>query len=93
VVSISLLALIGLTVSGFGISYLPLAAVQPMVSEGLLEVLDVRPALPDATYAALIRRDQRSSLIDSVVKMARETCDFTRLYQVAEPGGQKNGRR
>ena len=85
VVSNSLLALIGLTVSGFGISYLPLASVEPMVDEGLLEVLDVRPALPDATYAALIRRDHRSSLIGSVVKMARETCDFGRLYQATTP--------
>lgn len=93
VVSNSLLALIGLTVSGFGISYLPLAAVEPMVREGLLEVLDVRPALPDATYAALIRRDQRSSLIGSVVKMARETCDFGRLYQATTPARSSPARR
>lgn len=85
VVSNSLLALIGLSVSGFGVSYLPLAPVQPMVTEGLLEVLDVRPALPDATYAAFMRRDQRSSLIGSVVRMARETCDFERLYQATTP--------
>lgn len=85
VVSNSLLALIGLCVSGFGVSYLPLAAVQPMVEEGLLEVLDVKPALPDATYAAFIRHDQRSSLIRSVVRMACETCDFGRAYQATAP--------
>ena len=88
VVSNSLVALIGLTVSGFGISYLPPAAVQPMVDQGLLEVLDVRPALPDATYAAAIRRDQGNSFMGSIVKLARETCDFSRLYQ-AKPSATK----
>lgn len=83
VVSNSLIALIGLTVSGFGISYLPLASVQPMVQAGLLEVLNVKPSLPDAPYAALIRRDQRSSLISAVVRIAQETCDFSRLFQAS----------
>lgn len=81
VVSNSLVALIGLTVSGFGISYLPPAAVQPMVDQGVLEVLDVRPALPDATYAAAIRREQGNAFMGSLVRLARETCDFSRLYQ------------
>jgi DNA-binding transcriptional LysR family regulator len=81
VVSNSLIALIGLTVTGFGVSYLPPAAVQPMVDQGLLEVLDVKPTLPDARYAAVIRRDQRSSLLTSIVAIAKECCDFTRLYQ------------
>lgn len=88
VVSNSMVALIGLTVSGFGISYLPPAAVQPMVDQGLLEVLDVRPGLPDATYAAATRREKGNSLMASLVKLARETCDFSRLYQ-AKPGAGK----
>ncbi|HUG24647.1 LysR family transcriptional regulator [Piscinibacter sp.] len=92
VVSNSLVALIGLTVSGFGISYLPPAAVQPMVDQGLLEVLDVKPALPDAAYAAAIRRDQSSSLMSSIVQLAKETCDFSRLYQVAASGRPRKGR-
>ena len=88
VVSNSLVALIGLTVSGFGISYLPPAAVQPMVDQGVLEVLDVRPALPDATYAAAIRREQCNAFMGSLVRLARETCDFSRLYQ-AKPALSK----
>lgn len=87
VVSNSLVALIGLTVSGFGISYLPPAAVQLMVDQGLLEVLDVRPDLPDATYAAAVRREQGNSFVGSLVKLARETCDFSRLYQVKPAAG------
>lgn len=92
VVSNSLIALIGLTVSGFGISYLPPAAVQPMVDQGLLEVLDVRPALPDAQYAAATRRDQGSAFMASIVGLARESCDFSRLYQAAVPSGRKSKR-
>jgi DNA-binding transcriptional LysR family regulator len=81
VVSNSLIALIGLTISGFGVSYLPLAAVEEMIAEGLLEAVDVRPALPEAQYVATIRRDQRSSLMASIVRLAQQCCDFSRLYQ------------
>lgn len=84
VVSNSLLALIGLTVSGFGVSYLPPAAVRPMLKDGLLEVLRVRPALPEAPYVAIAKRDHRSSLITSIVTLAQDTCDFTRLFQAVE---------
>lgn len=85
VVSNSLIALVGLTVSGFGVSYLPRAAVQDLVEQGLLEVLQVRPALPSAPYAAAIRRDQQSSLLASVLRLAQQTCDFTRPYQTTTP--------
>lgn len=81
VVSNSMVALIGLTVSGFGVSYLPTAAVQPMVDQRLLEVLDIRPSLPDAPYAAVIRREQGNSFMGSLIKLARLSCDFSRLYQ------------
>jgi DNA-binding transcriptional LysR family regulator len=83
VVSNSLIALIGLTVSGFGVSYLPPAVVQPMVDQGLLEVLDVRPALPEASYAASTRREQRSALMGSIVRLAQECCDFSRMFQTS----------
>lgn len=77
----NLIALIGLTLSGFGVSYLPLAAVQPMIDQGLLEVLVTRPVLPDAPYSAVLRRDNAGALMMSVVRIARETCDFSRLFQ------------
>jgi DNA-binding transcriptional LysR family regulator len=86
VVSNSLLALIGLTVSGFGVSYLPPASVRPMVQGGLLEVLRVRPVLPEAPYVAITKRDRRSSLIASIVTLAQQTCDFTRLFQALPHG-------
>lgn len=84
-VSNSLLALLGLTVSGFGVSYLPIASVRHLVDDGLLEVLDVKPALPQAVYAASIRRDQQSELLTSIVQVARQACNFDTAYQIAGP--------
>lgn len=94
-VSNSLIALLGLTVSGFGVSYLPIASVRHLVDDGLLEVLDIRPALPQAVYAATIRRDQHSELLASIVQVARQACNFDTAYQSARkgPGSAKAARR
>ncbi|MEO7645894.1 MAG: LysR family transcriptional regulator [Burkholderiaceae bacterium] len=91
VVSNSLIALIGLTVSGFGVSYLPPASVQPMVDQGLLEVLQVKPGLPDANYVASILREQQSAFMTSIVLLAQETCDFSRLYQTSAAEAARAG--
>lgn len=80
-VSNSLLALVGLTVSGYGVSYLPSAAAGPMVESGLLEILKVTPNLPEATYVAVIKRDQPGSLLRSIVTLAEKSCNFSRLFQ------------
>jgi DNA-binding transcriptional LysR family regulator len=77
----NLVALIGLTVSGLGVSYLPRQAVAPMVRDGLLAVLDVTPALPSVAYVAMYKGEHRSSLLASVVMLAQESCDFSRMFQ------------
>ena len=77
----NLVALIGLTVSGLGVSYLPRHAVQQMVDQGLLAVIDVTPALPPVTYVAMYKGEHRSSLVASIVMLAQECCDFTRMFQ------------
>ncbi|MNK87179.1 HTH-type transcriptional regulator GltR [compost metagenome] len=81
VLSNSLVALIGLTISGMGISYLPKKFLEPMVESGALEVLTVSPALPPAAYAAIFRSDQRSSLIPAIAALAQEQCDFGKIFQ------------
>ena len=83
VFSTSLVALIGLTVSGMGISYLPRKCLEPMVDSGALEVLAVTPALPVAPYAAICRGDRQGSLVASIAKLAQEQCDFGRIFQTA----------
>jgi DNA-binding transcriptional LysR family regulator len=78
----SLVALIGLTVSGLGISYLPRQCLAPMIKEGALEVLEVTPKLPEMPYAAVCKADQRSTLVSSIVKLAQESCDFSRMFKL-----------
>lgn len=75
------LALIGLTVSGMGISYLPRKCLAPMIDSGALEVLTVTPALPPATFAAICKVDQRSSMVPSIAMLAQHHCDFGKVFQ------------
>lgn len=77
----NLVALIGLTVSGLGVSYLPRQALGHMVADGLLAQLDVAPALPVVPYVAMYKGEHRSALLASVVMLAQECCDFTRMFQ------------
>ncbi len=79
----SVVALIGLTVSGMGVSYLPRKCLAPMIESGALEALKVTPAMPPATYAAFCKADQRSSLVTTVAGLARTSCDFGRIFQTA----------
>lgn len=81
VFSTSLVALIGLTVAGMGISYLPRKCLAPMVDTGALEVLSVTPALPVSPYAAFSRTDRQSTLVTSIAKLAQEHCDFGSIFQ------------
>jgi DNA-binding transcriptional LysR family regulator len=80
----SLVALIGLTVSGMGISYLPADSLKNMVSAGQLEMLDVNPDLPVATYVAVFKTDRKSVLMSSVMILAKQHVDFGSLFQTGE---------
>ena len=76
-----LLALIGMTVSGLGISYLPGDCLVEWRNRGLLEEVRVVPELPLVEYAAMLRSDQSSAFLESVVEIASQTCDFSRMFQ------------
>lgn len=78
----SVLALIGLTISGLGISYLPRRCLAPMIDSGALQVLKVTPSLADASYSAFYRTDLSSPLMASVSRLAKESCDFARVFQL-----------
>lgn len=77
----NLVALTGLTVSGLGVSYLPRQCLDPLVSAGMLAVIDVVPALPVVHYVAMHKGEHRSALTSSIVMLAQECCDFTRMFQ------------
>jgi len=77
----NLVALTGLTVSGLGVSYLPRECLAPLVDAGMLEVIEVTPALPVVRYVAMHKGEHRSALTSSIVMLAQECCDFTRMFQ------------
>jgi DNA-binding transcriptional LysR family regulator len=77
----SLVTLIGLTISGMGISYLPRKCLKGMIDSGALKLLQISPALPSTPYTAIYRGDRQSTLIDSISTLAQETCDFGTIFQ------------
>ena len=85
----NLIAIIGMTVSGLGVSHLPRECMSPLVDAGLLDAVNVTPALPEIQYFAIYRNEQRSTLISSIVMLAQECCDFTRAFQT-DSGAPQN---
>jgi DNA-binding transcriptional LysR family regulator len=85
IISSNLVAIIGMTVSGLGVSHLPRDCLAPMVDAGMLDILKVTPALPDVSYVAAYKSEQRSTLVASIIMLAQECCDFTRAFQTADP--------
>jgi DNA-binding transcriptional LysR family regulator len=81
IVSSNLVAIIGMTVSGLGVSHLPVDCLQPMVEAGMLDVLKVTPALPEVSYVAACKNEQRSTLLASIILLAQECCDFSQVFQ------------
>lgn len=77
----SLVALVGLTVAGMGVSYLPKQCFMPLVEEGKLRVVPTRPALPAVPYVAMYRSDRPTDLAAAVARVATEVCDFSVHYQ------------
>lgn len=72
-----LTAVLGLTVAGLGIGYLPKQCFRSFVDDGKLVTIPTKPALPVIPYAAMFKSDRPSMLISNVVETAREVCDFS----------------
>lgn len=77
----SLTAIVGLTVAGLGVAYLPRQCFRPLIDEGKLVVVPVAPELPPVPYVAMYRQDMPSAFISSVAELARDVCDFSRQLQ------------
>lgn len=78
-----LVAQVGLTISGVGISYLPRECMAPLIGQGRLKVINTRSPLPDIRYAAVHRADRLQGLSLEVARLAQHCCDFSRL--ILEP--------
>lgn len=81
IVSNNLMAIIGMTVSGLGVSHLPRKCLQPMIREGSLAVINTIPDLPDIEYVAAHSSGRASTLVASIIAFAQKACDFDKLYQ------------
>lgn len=80
----NMLAQIGMTVSGLGITYLPLQCLKPMIESGMLAPIKVTPSAPEMSYVAMYRSEQRSTLVKSITMLAQECCDFSSMFQTEE---------
>jgi DNA-binding transcriptional LysR family regulator len=87
----NLVAQIGLTLSGLGISYLPQACLQYLVDEGKLGVIETTPPLPPVEYVAMYRTRHALSLNAEIAKLAATWCNFNAL--VLAPQTQQPSRR
>ena len=77
----NLLAMLGLVISGLGVSYLPHRCLAPLVDAGMLTMVDVTPALPPMAYVAMHKGEHRSTLVASIVMLAQDCCDFSAMFQ------------
>ncbi|KHK55894.1 LysR family transcriptional regulator [Ralstonia sp. A12] len=80
----SLIAQLGLTLSGLGVSYLPKACLGHMVARGALSIIRTQPALPPVRYVALHRPSTPQALVAVIARLAAQTCDFS--SNLLDPG-------
>jgi DNA-binding transcriptional LysR family regulator len=72
----SLVAQIGFTVSGLGVSYLPVPVTAQLVRDGRLKHLPMTTRLPHVRYAVLYRADRSSDFKKAIAQFAEKCCSF-----------------
>lgn len=86
IVSSNLVTVVSMTVAGLGFSRLPQDCMRPLVDAGLLQVLKVKPSAPDVTYVVAYKKEVASTFLASIARLAKECCDFTRVFQTGAEG-------
>jgi DNA-binding transcriptional LysR family regulator len=75
----SLIALAALTVSGFGVSFLPVLYFQDLIDQGALCALECTEPLPEIQYHAVSRDDGTTSSFNvHVSELCARVCDFSK---------------
>lgn len=74
----SLLALMGLTVSGVGISYLPKKVSEHLLKSKELCTIETTPPLPPVPYVAMFQETNASNWEKFVLAEMKKCCDFTK---------------
>ncbi len=77
----SMTALLGLTIAGMGITYLPGECFRYMADEGKLDIIETDVELPPVPYVAMYREDRPHALIHEIAQLAHECCNFKTSYQ------------
>ena len=78
----NLLVMISMTVAGLGISYLPIGCLRGIIGPELLEKIESNPPLPEIPYIAMHLWEKKSPLISSIVALAQECCDFSKMFGI-----------
>lgn len=76
----SMTALLGLTVAGLGVAYLPYEYCQRFEKSGKLEVIQTQTPLPPIPYVAMYRMDRPHAFIHEIAQLAQSHCDFGKSY-------------
>jgi DNA-binding transcriptional LysR family regulator len=79
VVCSNLVAQIGLTVSGLGVSFLPKDCLTHLIDHGALRTARTTPALPKVQYVAIYMRTHHVDFLGEVARICQACCDFSRL--------------
>ena len=74
----SLTAILGMTVAGVGISFLPSRYVAPLVARKLLVALRSNPPVPRLGYHFVWRQDDSRRLVATLKQLVIEHVDFKR---------------
>lgn len=85
IIANNLLSLIAMTMSGFGVSYLPKSFATTLVGQGRLQVLAAEQRMPRVPYAVMYRSDDESPVVDTIARFAQRCCDFSEMFQSAAP--------
>ncbi|MCM2502826.1 LysR family transcriptional regulator [Aureimonas altamirensis] len=76
----SLVAQIGFTVSGLGVSYLPVPVTRRLVEEGRLARVPMTNRLPHVRYAVLYRHDRSTDFKKRIAELAEACCSFDTFF-------------
>lgn len=77
----SLIALLGLTVGGVGVAYIPVDCQRPLIRSGKLVELQIADPLPSLPYSAYYLEDQPTLFLSEVVELASEVQDYKSLFR------------
>lgn len=89
--SSSLVALVGLTVSGLGVTYLPYTVADAYLASGQLVELNVTPKLPVTPYVAQVRADACSPFHRRILELMVSHCNLQKPYERALPAAHSQG--